>query len=184
MCVVVWLLTGAGYPWPLWVAGPWGAVMAGRWILGTRSGGAGHDGGHPGGQGEIDGPDEDGEVTEPLVGQRLQLLVDRGARQPGVLGERGAVGRALEPHPGEHEEPGIEAGSTADLRDGDEVIGRVVRTRDGVKPLYVSIGHLIGLDAAVQLVLACCRGYRLPEPTRLAHQAAGGHLQNAPAMPG
>ncbi len=85
---------------------------------------------------------------------------------------------------GEHGEPGIEAGSTADLRDGNEVIGRVVRTRDGVKPLYVSIGHLIGLDAAVQLVLACCRGYRLPEPTRLAHQAAGGHLQNNPAPPG
>jgi deoxyribonuclease V len=85
---------------------------------------------------------------------------------------------------GEHEEPGMEAGSTADLRDGDEVIGQVVRTRDGVKPVYVSIGHLIDLPSAVQLVLACCRGYRLPEPTRLAHQAAGGHLQDAPAAPG
>jgi deoxyinosine 3'endonuclease (endonuclease V) len=40
----------------------------------------------------------------------------------------------------------------------------------------VSIGHQIDLPAAVQLVLDCCRGYRLPEPTRLAHMAAGGHL--------
>lgn len=60
VCVVVWLLTGAGYPWPLWVAGPWGAVMAGRWILGTHPGGSRHDGGHlGGGPGEIDGSDED-----------------------------------------------------------------------------------------------------------------------------
>lgn len=85
---------------------------------------------------------------------------------------------------GEHEEPGIEAGSRADLMDNGEVIGQVVRTRTGVKPLYVSIGHLIDLPSAVRLVLDCCRGYRLPEPTRLAHQAAGGNLKNAPASPG
>jgi len=78
---------------------------------------------------------------------------------------------------GEHEEPGLEAGSTADLVDNGEVIGQVVRTRTGVKPLYVSIGNLIDLPSAVKLVLDCCRGYRLPEPTRLAHQAAGGHLK-------
>jgi deoxyribonuclease V len=81
---------------------------------------------------------------------------------------------------GEHAEPDSAAGSTADLLDSGEVIGQVVRTRDGVKPLYVSIGNLIDLLSAVQLVLACCRGYRLPEPTRLAHQAAGGHLNLAP----
>jgi deoxyribonuclease V len=87
------------------------------------------------------------------------------------------VGCAKSRLTGEHAEPGAAAGSTAELRDGDEVIGAVVRTRDGVKPLYVSIGHLIDLPSAVRLVLDCCRGYRLPEPTRLAHQAAGGHLQ-------
>lgn len=85
---------------------------------------------------------------------------------------------------GEHEEPGIEAGSAADLLDNGEIIGQVLRTRDGVKPLYVSIGNLIGLAAAVDLVLRCCRGYRLPEPTRLAHQAAGGHLNEAPKVSG
>ena len=57
VCTVVWLLTGAGYPWPLWVAGPWGAVMAARWIMGSHPGGHDHgDHGYRGdGQGEIDG---------------------------------------------------------------------------------------------------------------------------------
>jgi deoxyribonuclease V len=82
---------------------------------------------------------------------------------------------------GEHGAVGTEAGSAVDLLDGGEVIGQVVRTRTGVKPLYVSIGNLIDLPSAVQLVLACCRGYRLPEPTRLAHQAAGGNLKEIPA---
>jgi deoxyribonuclease V len=77
---------------------------------------------------------------------------------------------------GEHEMPGFEAGSYAELRDNGEVIGVVLRTRAGVKPVYVSIGHLIDLPSAVRTVLDCCRGYRLPEPTRLAHQAAGGNL--------
>ncbi|MHB1595781.1 MAG: DUF1707 SHOCT-like domain-containing protein [Streptosporangiaceae bacterium] len=61
VCVVVWLLTGAGYPWPLWVAGPWGAMMAGRWILGTHPGDSGHGGGRPDGSPkEIGGPRDDG----------------------------------------------------------------------------------------------------------------------------
>lgn len=50
-----------------------------------------------------------------------------------------------------------------------EVIGRVVRTKQGVKPLYVSPGHKINVKAAADIALACCRGYRLPEPTRQAH---------------
>jgi deoxyribonuclease V len=74
---------------------------------------------------------------------------------------------------GEHGEPGMEAGSYAELRDEGEVIGAVVRTRTGVKPLYVSIGHRIDLPSAIKWTLACCRGYRLPEPTRRAHMAAG-----------
>jgi deoxyribonuclease V len=77
---------------------------------------------------------------------------------------------------GEHEMPGIKAGSYTELRDKGEVIGAVLRTRDGVKPVYVSIGHMIDLPSAIHWAGACCRGYRLPEPTRLAHQAAGGHL--------
>ncbi len=80
---------------------------------------------------------------------------------------------------GRHDEPGYEAGSYAELTDNDEVIGAVLRTRAGVKPVYVSIGHKIDLSTAVHRVLECCRGYRLPEPTRLAHQTAGGNLKIA-----
>ena len=77
---------------------------------------------------------------------------------------------------GESEEPAVEQGSRTELLDNGEVIGVVLRTRAGVKPVYVSIGHMIDLDGAVRWTAACCRGYRLPEPTRLAHQAAGGFL--------
>jgi len=53
------------------------------------------------------------------------------------------------------------------------VLFRSLRTRDGVRPLYVSVGHEIALDAAERWVLRCARGRRLPEPTRLADQLAG-----------
>jgi deoxyribonuclease V len=77
---------------------------------------------------------------------------------------------------GEHDEVGHEAGSVADLIHAGEVIGTVLRTRAGSKPLHISSGHKISLQNAVRWVLACTRGYRLPEPSRLAHLAAGGNL--------
>ncbi len=83
---------------------------------------------------------------------------------------------------GEHEIPGTAAGSYTELIDSSEIIGAVLRTRDGVRPLYISIGHMIDLPSAMKWVTACCRGYRLPEPTRLAHQAAGGNLKTAVAL--
>jgi deoxyribonuclease V len=79
---------------------------------------------------------------------------------------------------GEYVAPGMEAGSCADLSDNGEVIGAVVRTRPGVSPVFVSVGHRISLPSAVRWVLACCQGFRIPEPTRLAHQAAGGNLKS------
>jgi deoxyribonuclease V len=79
---------------------------------------------------------------------------------------------------GEHKIPPLEAGSSVELVDNGEVIGAVLRTRTGVNPLYISIGHMIDLPSAVNWVTACCRGYRLPEPTRLAHLAAGGNLKS------
>jgi len=81
---------------------------------------------------------------------------------------------------GRHEEPGPELGSYAPLLDGSEVIGAALRTKQGAKPVYVSIGHRVDLETAIHWVLFCCRGYRLPEPTRLAHLAAAGQLP-APA---
>jgi deoxyribonuclease V len=79
--------------------------------------------------------------------------------------------------------PGTEAGSYAELRDGEEVIGAALRTKAGVKPVYVSIGHKVSLGSALYWVMRCCRGYRLPEPTRLAHLAAGGRLEGAKGVP-
>jgi deoxyribonuclease V len=75
---------------------------------------------------------------------------------------------------GEAEEPGLERGSWSALVDGREVIGRVLRTRNGVKPLYVSVGHLIGLEAAAEWVLRLATRYRLPEPARVADYLSKG----------
>ncbi|HEY6000469.1 MAG TPA: deoxyribonuclease V [bacterium] len=70
---------------------------------------------------------------------------------------------------GEHREPGRRRGSAAELTDGGEVIGAALRTRDGIRPLYVSPGHRTDLPSAIAFTLAACRGFRLPEPTRRAH---------------
>ena len=78
---------------------------------------------------------------------------------------------------GSHEVPGVEPGSYAEVIDRGEIIGVALRTKLGVKPVYVSIGHKIDLQTAIHWVMECCRGYRLPEPTRLAHLAAGGNLE-------
>lgn len=74
---------------------------------------------------------------------------------------------------GEHAEPGPEKGETAELIDGDELIGRVLRSRCGVRPVYVSVGHRVSLDTATRLVLACTPRFRLPEPIRRADRLAG-----------
>jgi deoxyribonuclease V len=70
---------------------------------------------------------------------------------------------------GRYDEPGPNAGDTSPLLDRGEVIGSVVRTKARTNPLFVSPGHKIDLASSVRLVLEACRGYRLPEPTRLAH---------------
>jgi deoxyribonuclease V len=70
---------------------------------------------------------------------------------------------------GSFTEPDREAGSSTPLFDRGDVIGRVVRSKTGVKPLFVSSGHLIDIHSAVRWVLATTRKYRVPEPTRLAH---------------
>lgn len=74
---------------------------------------------------------------------------------------------------GHADEPGRQAGTISPLMDAEEVIGSVVRTRAGVRPVYISAGHLITLADAVALTLRCTTRYRLPEPIRAAHRAAG-----------
>lgn len=83
---------------------------------------------------------------------------------------------------GSHQEPGTEPGSYAELVDNGEVIGVALRTKSGASPVYVSIGHKVDLKAAIHWVLACCRGYRVPEPIRFAHLAAGGNLKMVTSM--
>ena len=83
-----------------------------------------------------------------------------------------AVGCAKSRLVGTYEEPGQQKGSATDLVHRGEVVGKVVRTRDGVSPVFVSVGNRVALESAVDLVLACCTKYRLPEPTRQAHNAA------------
>jgi deoxyribonuclease V len=95
----------------------------------------------------------------------------------GVVMDIPTIGCAKSRLCGSHVEPGKEPGDYSTLIDKDEIIGAVLRTKHGVKPVYISIGHRISLDTAISYILHCCRGYRLPQPTRLAHLAAGGNLQ-------
>jgi len=90
----------------------------------------------------------------------------------GLFLEVPTVGCAKSLLVGGFEEPGEEKGSSTDLVYRGEVVGRVVRTRSGVSPVFVSVGNRIDLESAVELVLACCTRYRLPETTRRAHDAA------------
>jgi len=94
----------------------------------------------------------------------------------GLLVDIPSIGCAKRRLCGQHEEPGQERGSIAFLTDEGETIGAVVRTRTAVKPLFVSIGHRVDLQASVAYVLDCCRRYRLPETTRWAHRVAGGYV--------
>ena len=74
---------------------------------------------------------------------------------------------------GSHRTPGSRRGARTALRDRSERVGTVLRTRDGVRPVFVSVGHLIDLPTAERLVLRAGEGYRLPEPTRLADRLVG-----------
>lgn len=86
----------------------------------------------------------------------------------GVLTGLSAVGVGKTPLVGEWTPPGPVRGDGSPLRDGEEVVGRVLRTRDGVKPVFVSVGHRMSLDNACAQVLAVTPRFRLPETTRTA----------------
>ena len=90
----------------------------------------------------------------------------------GVLFDRPTIGVAKTHLVGRHIEPACEKGSWAPLQDGDEVVGAALRTRTGVKPVYVSIGHRLTLETAIRLVIGCTTRYRLPETLREAHKLA------------
>ncbi len=73
---------------------------------------------------------------------------------------------------GEYEEPSSRRGSRSSLTHQGQTVGTVLRTRNKVKPVFVSIGHQIDLDSAERIVLDCAARYKLPEPTRLADRLA------------
>ena len=86
----------------------------------------------------------------------------------GVLTGLPSFGVAKTPFRATAGEPGPERGAWSPLVDGDEVLGRAVRTQTGVKPVFVSVGHRIGLDRATDLTLRLSGRFRLPETTRQA----------------
>jgi deoxyribonuclease V len=91
----------------------------------------------------------------------------------GLIVHLPAIGCAKSRLIGDYKMPAEWRGAWTPLTLNDEVIGAVLRSRDHVRPLFVSIGNHIDLDSAVRIILACGRGYRLPEPTRLADQLVG-----------
>lgn len=88
----------------------------------------------------------------------------------GVLLGKPALGVAKSLLVGRYADLPEAKGATADLIHRKEVVGRAVRTRDGVLPVFVSVGHRVTLDDAVALALRLTTRYKLPEPTRLAHK--------------
>jgi deoxyribonuclease V len=90
----------------------------------------------------------------------------------GLFLDAPAVGCAKSLLTGRHGEIPAEKGSWVPVVDRGETIGVALRTRTNVKPVYVSVGHRATLETARELVLHCATRYRLPEPTRAAHNAA------------
>ncbi len=87
----------------------------------------------------------------------------------GLLLDKPSIGCAKTRLIGDYNEVGEEVGCYSHLTVKDKVVGAVLRTRKNVKPVFISPGHKIDLDTSIALVLKCCRGYRLPEPVREAH---------------
>jgi len=123
---------------------------------------------------------------ELTISPDLVLVDGQGVAHPRRLGLASHLGLFLDTPTigcaksrlcGRHDVPGTGPGDYAELIDGDETIGVALRTKQGTNPIYVSVGHKVDLESAIYWVGECCRGYRVPEPTRLAHLAAGGNLK-------
>ncbi|MGW0857241.1 endonuclease V [Streptomyces sp. NPDC002690] len=99
----------------------------------------------------------------------------------GVLTGLPVIGVAKNPFTFAHEQPGPRRGDFSPLLDGTEEVGRALRTRDGVKPVFVSVGHRSTLDTACAHTLALTRGFRQPETTRRADALCRRALREAAA---
>ncbi len=122
------------------------------------------------------------EAFEKLISPPDLLIVDgQGCAHPrrfglachlGVTLNIPAIGCAKSRLVGQQVMPGEKRGAIAILKDKNEIIGAIVRTRDSVKLVYVSVGHRIDLDTATQFTLRLSTKYRLPGPIRAAHNLA------------
>jgi len=90
----------------------------------------------------------------------------------GLLTDRPSIGVAKSRLVGSHEEVPQERGAWRDLMYKGEVVGAVLRTRVNTRPLFISVGHRIGLVTAIDYVMGCTTRFRLPETTRCAHRLA------------
>ncbi|MFF1676435.1 endonuclease V [Streptomyces sp. NPDC058256] len=97
----------------------------------------------------------------------------------GVLTGLPTIGVAKNPFTFSYEEPGARRGSASPLAAGQDEVGRALRTQDGVKPVFVSVGHRVSLDNACAHTLALTPKYRLPESTRRADSLCGRALRKA-----
>ncbi len=88
----------------------------------------------------------------------------------GLFFDKPTIGCAKSRLVGSFKDPTFEKGVYSPLKDGNEIIGAVVRTRTNVKPVFVSVGNKCVLEDAIKITLDCTTKYRIPEPTRLAHQ--------------
>jgi len=91
----------------------------------------------------------------------------------GLFFDRPTIGCAKSRLTGKFQQPPPKKGAYTLLKDEKETIGAVVRTRTNVKPVFVSVGNKCTLKDAIKIILECTTKYRLPEPTRLAHQMVG-----------
>lgn len=95
------------------------------------------------------------------------------AAHMGLWLQRPTIGCGKSHYLGDYAPPGPARGDFSPLTHDGEVLGAVLRTRQNVKPVYISPGHLADIESALALALACATRYRLPEPVRMAHKAAG-----------
>lgn len=90
-----------------------------------------------------------------------------------VVFDKPGIGVAKSRLIGDHQDPPDRPGAWTPLVDGGEIVGAVTRTRAGVQPIFVSIGHRVDLESAVRVALACTDGFRIPKPTREADRYVG-----------
>ncbi len=101
----------------------------------------------------------------------------------GVLIDRPTIGCAKSLLVGRYDEPSEKAGSYSYLYDSGEIVGVALRTRDNVQPVFVSVGHKITLEESIEIILQTVKGFRIPEPTRRAHNLVNA-LRRGEIKPG